>query len=206
MLNYLSLLFFPKVSYYLRNVFNAFHQSLEGLKVRRPWRELTAFYLCWFWSWIIYLVNSECVMNLIFSQCCVLIFSDGHFWSVWLDFEYNWSSFQKVFWRSVHQTPTNPESNSDLTQRKSLFVQNNSLTPDTSLHPHFLFLVTVLRSQQSYVSLKPSHIYITRTMAAGWFIFKSFWWVNLMDGCNLRKPDMCRKETFTSIPFQHENI
>lgn len=85
MLNYLSLPFSPKVSYCLRNVFNAFHQSLEGLKVRRPWRKLTAFYLCWFWSWIIYLVNSGCVMNLIFSQCCVLIFSDGHFWSVWLD-------------------------------------------------------------------------------------------------------------------------
>lgn len=206
MLNYLSLPFPPKVSYCLRNVFNAFHQCLEGLKVRRPWRKLTAFYLCWFWSWIIYLVNSGCVMNLMFSQCCVLIFSDGHFWSVWLDFGYNWSSFQKVFWSSVHWTPTNPESNSDLTQRKSLFAQNNSLTPDTSLHPHILFLVTVLLSQQSSVSLKPSHIYITRTMAAGWFIFKSFWWVNLMDGCNLRKPDMCRKETFKSIPFQHENI
>lgn len=151
MLNYLSLPFPPKVSYCLRNVFNAFHQSLEGLKVRRPWRKLTAFYLCWFWSWIIYLVNSGCVMNLMFSQCCVLIFSDGHFWSVWLDFEYNWSSFQKVFWSSVHRTPTNPESNSDLTQRKSLFVQNNSLTPDTSLHPHILFLVTVLLSQQSSV-------------------------------------------------------
>lgn len=115
MLNYLSLPFPPKVSYCLRNVFNAFHQSLEGLKVRRPWRKLTAFYLCWFWSWIIYLVNSGCVMNLMFSQCCVLIFSDGHFWSVWLDFEYNWFSFQKVFWSSVHWTPTNPESNSDLT-------------------------------------------------------------------------------------------
>lgn len=102
-----------------------------------------------------------------------------------------------MFWSSV---------NSDLTQRKSLFVQNNSLTPDTSLHPHILFLVTVLLSQQSSVSLKPSHIYITQTMAAVWFIFKSFWWVNRMEGCNLRKPDMCRKETFKCIPFQHENI